>query len=495
MDDAKPVSFSLVAEDGGAASIVLPSTTEGTTAALTAGGESVSIEESPEARALAQVEFYFADTNLPYDKFMWTLHTANEGHWVSIDTIVSFKRMREFQSRGVPWVANVLRTSAELEVSEDATKIRRITEVQEPKGAFERSVYAKGFGEELPGFQQELERFFAKYGKVAAVRMRRIDGTKAFKGSVFTEFLDFKSVEAFLNADPKPSWDGKELLIMSKEAYVEMKIKEKGLKGKAAVVKRDHITRKGFNAFREMRLAAGGKEGKKEPEKAPSEIFVSFLGKNLRVLDEDGGSVAPEDVPRVRGSALRFTGCGGEVSFDSIKRPMKERFSRAPFIKFTKGDDAGLVGFDKALDEEDVAFVKEKIPTLNGNPVAWGLPREEEEHAFGIERANAAAKRALGTAGGGARGGARGGRGGATRRGRGGHGGRGRRADRGTQSGTGRNGDNRAQNNGRDEQVRGKRKRSVEPDGGHDAGVRGQAVPTVVVSSSSKKPKTDDGES
>jgi lupus La protein len=124
-----------------------------------------------------------------------------------------------------------------------------------------------------------------------------------------------------------------------------------------------------------MRLAAGGKEGKKEPEKAPTEIFVSFLGKNLRVLDEDGGSVAPEDVPRVRGSALRFTGCGGEVSFDSIKRPMKERFSRAPFIKFTKGDDAGLVGFDKALDEEDVAFVKEKIPTLNGNPVAWGLPR------------------------------------------------------------------------------------------------------------------------
>jgi lupus La protein len=161
---------------------------------------------------------------------------------------------------------------------------------------------------------------------------------------------------------------------MSKEAYVEMKIKEKGLKGKAAVVKRDYITRKGFDAFREMRLTAGGKEGKKESEKAPRETFVSFLGKNLRVLDEDGGSVVPEDVPRVRGSALCFTGCGGEVSFDNIKRPLKERFSRAPFIKFTKGDDAGLVGFDKALDEDDVAFVREKIPTLNGNPVTWGLP-------------------------------------------------------------------------------------------------------------------------
>ncbi|KAI0278925.1 hypothetical protein BGY98DRAFT_971201 [Russula aff. rugulosa BPL654] len=404
---------------------------------------------------------------------MWTLHTANEGHWVPIDTIVSFKRMREFQSRGVPWVVDVLRTSAELEVSEDATKVRRRTEVQEPKGAFERSVYAKGFGEELPGLQLKLERFFAKYGKVAAVRMRRVDGTKAFKGSVFTEFLNFKSVEAFLSADPKPSWDGKELLIMSKEAY------------------RDYITRKGFDAFREMRLTAGGKEGKKESEKAPPETFVSFLGKNLRVLDEDGGSVVSEDVPRVRGSALRFTGCGGEVSFDNIKRPLKERFSRAPFIKFTKGDDAGLVGFDKALDEDDVAFVKEKIPTLNGNPVTWELPGEEEEHAFGIERANAAAKRALGATDGRTRGG----RGGATRRGRGGHGGRGRRADRSTQPGTGRNGNNRVQNNGGDEKVGGKRKRSVEPDGGHDAGVRGQAVPTVVASSSSKKPKTDDGES
>jgi len=76
---------------------------------------------------------------------MWTLHTANEGHWVSIDTIVSFKRMREFQIRGVPWVVDVLRTSAELEVSEDATKVRRRMEVQEPKGAFERSVYAVRF--------------------------------------------------------------------------------------------------------------------------------------------------------------------------------------------------------------------------------------------------------------------------------------------------------------------------------------------------------------
>jgi lupus La protein len=48
---------------------------------------------------------------------------------------------------------------------------------------------------------------------------------------------------------------------------------------------------------------------------------------------------------------------------------------------------------------------------------------------------------------------------------------------------------------GRDEQTGEKRKRPVELDGGHDAGVRGQAVPIVVTASQSKKAKTDDGES
>ncbi|KAF8262479.1 hypothetical protein EI94DRAFT_1808715 [Lactarius quietus] len=38
-------------------------------------------EETPEAQPLAQVKFYFADANLPYDKFMWTFHAANEEHW------------------------------------------------------------------------------------------------------------------------------------------------------------------------------------------------------------------------------------------------------------------------------------------------------------------------------------------------------------------------------------------------------------------------------
>lgn len=73
---------------------------------------------------------------------MWTLHSADSEHWVPIKTVASFKRMREFQPFGMEWIVEALKTSEELEVDETNTKIRRRTEIKEPKGQFERSIYA-----------------------------------------------------------------------------------------------------------------------------------------------------------------------------------------------------------------------------------------------------------------------------------------------------------------------------------------------------------------
>ena len=54
-----------------------------------------------------------------------------------------------------------------------------------------------------------------------------------------------------------------------------------------------------------------------------------------------------------------------------MQAPLKERFARVPFVQYNKGDTWGYVAFDKALSEEDVAYVKEKIGTLNSKPVTW----------------------------------------------------------------------------------------------------------------------------
>lgn len=100
-----------------------------------------------------------------------------------------------------------------------------------------------------------------------------------------------------------------------------MKIKEKGLTGKAADFRKDSISsRKGFNAFREMENPSKSKSNGKSKEKP--EVFLEFMGDKIRVYDdnEDGvGYVKTEDVPFVRGATLKFTGCGGDANFTEMK--------------------------------------------------------------------------------------------------------------------------------------------------------------------------------
>jgi hypothetical protein len=97
----------------------------------------------PVGRARVAVEFYFNDSNLPYDKFLWTTQGLPTGQgWVSIALIASFKRMRDHLHRGIPWIAEALRKSdGLLEVDEKGEKVRRAKELKPPTDAFGRSAY------------------------------------------------------------------------------------------------------------------------------------------------------------------------------------------------------------------------------------------------------------------------------------------------------------------------------------------------------------------
>lgn len=174
-----------------------------------------------------------------------------------------------------------------------------------------------------------------------------------------------------------------------------MKIKEKGLSGKAARLrKQTYATGKGFNAFREMDEAKNREKKDKVKtstveEKAP-ELFIEFMGSKIRVQDGDEGNVKVDDVPVVKGASLKFEGAGASTSFDEVKvrrvvyhmrsthqhlqTPLKERFPRTPFVKHTRGEASGLVGFEKPLSEDEIAYVKEHIKTLGGQEVTWSVP-------------------------------------------------------------------------------------------------------------------------
>ncbi|KDQ11262.1 hypothetical protein BOTBODRAFT_57574 [Botryobasidium botryosum FD-172 SS1] len=170
------------------------------------------------SRALKQVEFYFSDSNLPFDKFLWSQHIACTENWVPIKIIASFKNMRQFRDLGLVWLADVLRTSESLlEVDPRGENVRRKTPVVETD-ICERSAYLEGFGEEeSEGLFDQIHQFFTRYGTVLSLRLLRTPERK-FKGAVLCEFANKDSVRMLMRRNPR--WNDEPLLVMQKDEYV-----------------------------------------------------------------------------------------------------------------------------------------------------------------------------------------------------------------------------------------------------------------------------------
>jgi lupus La protein len=207
---------------------------------------------SDPAEIRKQVEFYFSDSNLNYDDYMRKLTGGAANNPAPLASIHSFKRMRRFQPIGA--VVAALRESATLAIVDskgnpapDATEdeaeskdgfcnrayiVRRtswvpikendddVTALDDP--GLPRSIYAKGFGVETATMQFDVEAYFAPFGPVNMVRLRRKIPERSFKGSAFVEFATEELAQKFLDSTERPLWAGAmELKVMSKREYLE----------------------------------------------------------------------------------------------------------------------------------------------------------------------------------------------------------------------------------------------------------------------------------
>ncbi|CUS10273.1 unnamed protein product [Tuber aestivum] len=261
-------------------------------------------ESDDPAEVRKQVEFYFSDSNLPFDKFLFGI-VGKDNRAVPLKLICSFKRMRRFTNPDV--IIGALRESEALVIAGDVGEetVRRktplvINEVERkednaesqdskdkpnqrghqpaPRQAWDaditggrkfedptvpRSIYAKGFGGETPTTQIDLENFFAPYGPVASVRLRRTS-TGFFKGSIFVEFKSEELMKEFMALEEKPKWNSTDLQWLTKKAYCDGKIqdiKDGKLQPKASLPRKSFDSKNGHRGNSQRGRGKGGRGG------------------------------------------------------------------------------------------------------------------------------------------------------------------------------------------------------------------------------------------
>ncbi|KAI8384561.1 uncharacterized protein BYT42DRAFT_544446 [Radiomyces spectabilis] len=206
-------------------------------------------KEVTKSKILKQVEFYFSDSNLPYDKYLWSLFKKTPEGWIDIKTIASFKKMKKI-STDQDLIVEALKESPEmLEVSEDNEKVRRKTQL-EKQDHISRSIYAKGFplmdndADKLMDLQDKIDEFFSQYGKVLCVRMKK-EHVKPFnfKGSAYIEFSSPEESDKVAKMDLE--FEGNKLEVKTRKDYIAVKSEEYNNKPRTDRV----FKKKAFNAW------------------------------------------------------------------------------------------------------------------------------------------------------------------------------------------------------------------------------------------------------
>ncbi|KAM7490368.1 hypothetical protein LguiA_033289 [Lonicera macranthoides] len=161
-----------------------------------------SLDEETTKKVIRQVEFYFSDSNLPRDKFLSGTISESEDGMVSLALICSFSRMRTHLGLGdakpedvpedtVMAVAETLRTSSFLKISEDGKQVGRTTELPKPEEVIEqldvRTVAASPLQYDVK--LEDVESFFGQFAQVNSVRLpRNVADKRLFCGTALVEF-------------------------------------------------------------------------------------------------------------------------------------------------------------------------------------------------------------------------------------------------------------------------------------------------------------------
>lgn len=135
------------------------------------------------AAILKQMEFYFSDANLCKDRFLKNL--IKENPYIDLNIFTKFNRIRDL-TVDTSRIAKALHGSTFLELSDDGTKVKRVSAVTEKENIDECTIYVQNLPPDAD--HEMLSTIFSLYGKVVYVSVPRYKSNKKIKGFAFVEF-------------------------------------------------------------------------------------------------------------------------------------------------------------------------------------------------------------------------------------------------------------------------------------------------------------------
>ncbi|KAL1167926.1 hypothetical protein V6Z11_A05G051400 [Gossypium hirsutum] len=386
---------------------------------------SPSLSEDTAKAVLRQVEFYFSDSNIPRDNFLKKKINEDDDGMVSLALICSFSKMRshlnlrDVKAEEVPEatlnvVAETLRTSSFLRVSEDGKKVGRSTALLEP--------------EELLEQLDTVEAFFGQYAKVNSVRLpRHVANKKYFCGTALIEFSAEEDAQKVL--EQSLVYAGAELELKLKKDFDAIREEEAeeyednhpvtGSNGDNRLNSEDKYPKGLVVAFALKNISGGDaaeKNGSDEPakdgatEKNEEKTAENDEDNKDKVDDkqpvlgnetENKSPVQKDEGTEHKNTASVFKDDMNVVLREDLKEAF-QKFGTVKYVDFKAGEEKGYIRFDESeaaqkaraaavLANEGGLVVKNFIATLE--PVTgdaereyWSLLRGNQEKHRGNKR-------------------------------------------------------------------------------------------------------------
>ncbi|PPR80773.1 hypothetical protein GOBAR_AA39937 [Gossypium barbadense] len=375
---------------------------------------SPSLSEDVAKAVLRQVEFYFSDSNIPRDNFLKKKINENDDGMVSLALICSFSKMRshlnlrDVKAEEVPEatlnvVAETLRTSSSLRVSEDGKKVGRSTALLEPEELLEqldsRTIAASPF--EFNVKMEDVEAFFGQYARVNSVRLpRHVANKKYFCGTALIEFSAEEDAQKVL--EQSLVYAGAELELKPKVVALTIVCSDvivlTGSNGDNRSNAEDKYPKGLVVAFALKNISGGNsaeKNGSDEPakdgatEKNEEKTTENDEDNKDKVDDkqpvsgdetENKSPVQKDEGTEHKNTASVFKDDMNVVLREDLKEAF-QKFGTVKYIDFKAGEEKGYIRFD-----EPEAAQKARAAAVLANEGGLVMPRENIGVYFAVTK-------------------------------------------------------------------------------------------------------------